>query len=359
MSFDYAAKIAALIAHAEDEALPEAARASYRAKAEKLMNQYRIAEEDLIATDQFAAVPVKDVITVMETGAYDNPLRNEYWRLFSLIADHAGVRVAGNYVYRDYASGDYETKLEAAMVGYEGDIAYAKFIWTAARLVFLTRIDARRNPDLSDQENAYYMRNSGMPRNLIAQALWGSAMTDGTAHGRVQKFYLAECAKRQETPRVSGRGIQVDVYRAAYARSFVNQFKWRLREASDAAGTTGGGLVLHGRKERVDEAFYREYPKHRPMSPEEAARQDAQRAEEEANCPDCAKTKSKTGKCGRHRPTQVRQSDLARWDRMNHSPEARAGSLAGHHAAAAVNLQRGFDRKEAAAAPTERGAIAG
>jgi hypothetical protein len=355
MAFDYAAKIAALIAHAEDEANSPEARATYRAKAESMMRDYRIAEEDLIATDQFAAVPVLDKVIVMESNAYDNPLRDEYWSLFSRIARHAGIRLQGRYTGW---SGD-NSQLAATVVGYEGDIAYAKFIWTAARLVFLTRIDASVNRSLSDQQNCYYMRNSGLTRKEIATALWRSSATDGAAHGKVQKLYFAECAARGETPRVSGRGIQVDIYRKAYARAFVNEFGWRLNEAKDAAGTSGGGLVLHGRAERVDEAFYKEFPNMRPSSKEENEEAMRRMDEEEANCPDCKKTTSKSGKCKRHRPTEISEAERRRYARMTRSPEARAGSANGTEAARAVNLARGFERTAATDAPASRDAIGG
>jgi len=360
MAFDYAKKVSALIAMAEDESQTPEARANYRAKAEELMKQYRIAEEELIATDQFAVVPVLDTIDVMETGALDNPLRGQYWSLFSAIAKHAGVRVRGEYHYGPFGTGANRretSRLEATMVGYEGDIAYAKFIWVAARLVFMTRIDARINRSLSDQENAYYMRNSGVTRKDIATALWGSGPTDGQAHGKVQKLYMAECAKRGETPRVSGRGIQVGLYREAYADSFVNEFMWRLRKAKDAAGTSGGGLELHGRKDRVDEAFYKEFPEMRPESPEEAEKRWKEFQEAEANCEDCKKTKSSTGKCKAHRPRYMTAAEVERNNRRYNGPEAQAGRRAGSEAAQSVNLQRGFHRQEAAAAPEERGAI--
>jgi hypothetical protein len=336
MARDYAKTIGHLIACAEDESLPEAARASYREKAEAMMREYRIEEEQAIATESTAAVPVMDHITIMERWAYTNPLRQFYWGMWSRIANHCGVRSHGKYTAWD---GD-DSQLVAHVVGYEGDIRYAELLFTAARLVFMTRIDARVDRSLSDQENCYYMRNSGMKRNEIARMLWGSAPTDGAAHGRVQKMYMAECAKRGETPRVSGRGIQVDVYREAYAQGFVEQLGYRLQTASEAVDKASGGLVLHGRKERVDKAFYAEFPSARPMSDEEAAKYWEQQAEEEANCADCKKTTSKTGKCRRHRPTEVTQAQIRRSNRKYFSPEAQAGRRSGERAAADVHIGR-------------------
>lgn len=351
-TFDYAAKISKLIAMAEDQSLPEAARASYQSKAESLMREYRISEEEAIASESTAAVPVSDELPIMETNAYENDLRDYYWSMWSRIAQHCGVRTAGKY-----NGWDADSKLTATVVGYEGDIRYAELLYTAARLVFMTRIDARVNPELSDQENCYYLRNSGMKRNEIAYRLWGSSSTDGAAHGRVQKLYMAECAVRQEVPKVSGRGIQVSVYRDAYARAFTNQLGYRLRAASEAVDKVSGGLELHGRKERVDEAFYSLFPVYRPMSAEERAQWMAEIEEEEAKCEDCRKTTSKTRKCAKHRPTEVSAADLRRYNRRHHSPEAYAGERAGQRAAADVHIGRSGtpEPRQAHSAPERQG----
>lgn len=350
---DYAKTIAHLIANAEDETLPAAARANYRAKAESMMREYRVAEEEAIATEGVATVPVLDKIVIMESRALHNPLRNQYWTMWSQIAKHCGIRIEGKYVYAE----DGESRLEASAVGYEGDIRYAELLYTAARLVFLTRIDARVNTSLTDQQNCYFMRNSGMKRNEIARALWGSAPDDGAAHGKVQKLYLAECASREETPRVSGRGIQVDIYREAYANSFVNELGWRLHAASDAVDSAEGGLVLHGRKERVDEAFYNEFPHRRPMTDEERAAREAAWEAEEADCEPCAKTKSKSGKCSRHRPTHLSAADLRKYERLHHSPEAQAGGRSGRAAAKEVHIGRQTEKTTRATGSPERTAL--
>jgi hypothetical protein len=354
MAFDYAAKIGRLIAMAEDESLPQVARDSYRSKAEQMMREYQIAEEDAIATESSVAVPILDKLTIMENSAWSNPLRGHYWGLWSQISHFCGVRTKGLYT----SGPNGEQQLIAQVVGYEGDVKYAEMIYTAARLVFMARIDARVDRSLTDQENCYFMRNSGMRRNNIATRLWGSDPKDGAAHGKVQRLYLAECAKRGETPRVSGRGIQVDVYREAYARAFVSEFGWRMlaaRDASDAA--SGGALVLHGRKERVNEAFYAEFPQARPKSAEErAAEWDLQQAEEAA-CEDCKKTKSASGKCKQHRPTEINAAQRERYERRYNSAEARAGERSGRAAAADVHLSRTSPRAQRAEAAPQQAEI--
>lgn len=359
MARDYAKLIGALIANAEDESLSEAARTAYREKAEAMMREYRVAEEEAIASESTSAVPVSDSIVIMESRAYTNPMRKYYWDMWSRIANHCGVRTAGQYP--TYFGDDSNSKLVATAVGYEGDIRYAELLFTAARLVFLTRIDARLDPSLSDQENCYYLRGSGMSRKDIAMKLWGASPTDGAAHGKVQKFYQAECAKRGEPAKVSGRGIQVDVYRDAYARGFINELGYRLRNAAEAVDKQAGGLVLHGRKERVDEAYYVLFPQYRPRTQEENARLLQEYAEEEANCEDCKKTSSITGKCKRHRPSTISAAARRRYDRKYNSAEARAGERTGSLAARDVHISRTGAPEAARKAPAapERGALGG
>lgn len=344
--FNYAAKIGKLIAMAEDETLSAEARIAYREKAELLMREYRISEEQTIAGDQFSILPGRFEVVLMESNAYLNDLRDDYVSLWREIARHAGVRSVVEFRWSDKPYHNYdECQLVAVVYGYEIDVHIAEFYWTAARLVFMTRIDARPQSTLTDQENCYFMRNSGMSRIDIAAALWGEeTRLKAAPHARVQNLYLAECATRGEEPRVAGRGIQVKAYREAYANSFVSEFGWRLREARDAADSKGGVIDLAGRSERVDEAFYAAYPGRRPMTAEQQAEAQAKWAAEAeaelADCEACKTTKSKTGKCKRHRPVEYSEADYRRWDRKQNGPEARAGRANGAAAARAVNVER-------------------
>lgn len=357
MARDYAKTIGALIAMAEDESLTDEARSSYRLKAEQLMREYRISEEEAIAQDISAATPIEKSVTLMEFNAFSNPLRQKYADLWYSIARHAGVR---SIVVTDYTDEDFTGQLIAKVVGYDMDIRLAEFLWTAARLVFITRIDVRVNRELGDQENCYFMRASGMARIDIAAALWGEeTRTKAAPHARVQKLYVAECEKRGEQPTVAGRGIQVGLYREAYAEAFVRQFGWRLQEARDAADSTGGALEMHGRKQRVDQAFYERFPQYRPMSDEERAKWRLKAQEERDNCPKCKRRKDGR-KCTMHRPYEATEKDRRAYYRKYESQEARAGAAAGAAAAEAVNVQRtAGERAQRTDAAPERVALGG
>jgi hypothetical protein len=110
-----------------------------------------------------------------------------------------------------------------------------------------------------------------------------------------------------------------------YADAFVNEFYWRLLAARQAANkATGNGpeMVLAGRQERVDEAFYVNHPHMRPQpatgtaepyvdTRSEAEKKEAERAE--------------------------RKERLAQ-AKLRNSPAGQAGWKAGKQAAASVDL---------------------
>lgn len=318
MAFDYAAKIQALLANANDERLPDEARASYRTKAEQLMRDYRIAEEDAIAREIVGHEPIRSDVRVTSN---HTRLAAWYQDAFSAIARHTGIRVA----YR------WDGGWVAQVVGYEGDVRYAEFLWTAALLMFATRIDPRWDDTLSMDENVYRLRASGMKRKDVAYA----AGLDGAnpAHrSRVQNIYLRECAARGENPAAAGLGHNADAFRQAYADSFCSTLRYRLREARDAADAVGGGLVLHGRSDRVDEAFYAAFPHLRPKP-----RVDVDDTPAEP-CKRCAKNPSKS--CREHPAYTVDKSTLRRWEAVSRSP----GNAAGRRAAEGVVIERGTTR---------------
>lgn len=351
-----AEQIGKLIAMSEDEGLTKEARASYAAKAEKLMREYRIDEENVISSGGDAQIlPQRFEIVIMEyTGSYyANAFRESYGEIWREIANHAGLKSHQEYRYDVDTDEGRVNRIVAVGYGYEIDIRLAQFLWTAAHLTFATRVDVRVNPQLSDQENCYYMRGSGQERNDIAHALWGSDYKNGAAHGKVQKLYLAECAKRGEEPSVGGKGFQAERYRQAYADGFTDQFGWRLRDARSAVDAQSGGLVLRGRDERVAEAYYTEWPDRRP-EPIDPAEREARRAankarhealaEEIRKCQDSGRcSKAKSGACLKHRPYVITDADRRRWDlqrERDNNPEARAGRAAGVAAASSVDFRR-------------------
>lgn len=317
MGFDYAAKIQALLARADHPNTPAPEAASCRATAERLMRDYRIAEEDAIAREIVGHEPIQAVIRL--TTGYTR-MGWAYTNVWHSIEKHCGVRAVVRW----------DNGNVAHVVGYEGDVRYAEFLWTAALMMFATRIDPTWDNAVSFEENVWRLRGSGVLRKDVAYM----AGLDGSnpAHrSRVQSVYVRECARRGETPLATGLGFNADAYRTAYAESFHRELGRRLRDARDAADNVGGGLVLHGRADRVREAFYVAHPDQRPKPADP-------NAEPAAPCPACAKAKS--GHCRQHPAYSITAADRRRWNAVDNS----TGNAAGRRAAEGVVIQRGGTR---------------
>lgn len=321
MSQDMLAKVRKLIDTAESyEAAGNAeAAAAYREKAEGLMRDYRIEEEHLIAQDPTSVLPMLRSVVIIGQGS---PFQQTYINLFHMIARHAGLRMTFDWE-RPAEGGPHE--VVAKTVGYESDIRYAEMLYTAARMVFGEKLEPKVDRNLSDQVNAYRLRGAGMERVRVAELIWGNR--DKVNLGKVGRYYKAECAARGEVAALDGRGVTGKVYREQYAEEFVWALGNRLRRASDAAGSFGGGMVLHGRKERIEEAFYTHFPYLRP-STEVVVQQE---------CEACKTTKHESGECKDHRPRDTSRADAARARRYN-SPAAQRGREAGQAAARHVDL---------------------
>lgn len=336
MARDYAKLIGALLAHAEDEGNSEEARQSYRDKAEKLMAEYRVEQEEALATDPGSALPIVKRITLLPTW---NSFREIHYPLiFRLLADHTECKTWVHWV-----SGE---GLVAEVAGYEGDIRYLEFLWTAAHLMFATRIDPTWDDSRTESENIFLFRNAGIERRAIADRAWGvGAGQEAKNRSKVQRIYLAEAARRGEQPRATGLGFNTRQYREAYAREFIDTLSQRLWLARQAANAAYGQVSLANRSARVVEALYEAFPDLRPST----AVAEPYVAPNE-NCDRCKKAAS--GYCREHqwlKPRQVTEADRRRWDREANSPSAMAGRANGRQAAEGVQIQRGAETPKAEA----------
>lgn len=327
MAFDYAAKIQALLANADDEALSDAARQLYRDKADQLMDQYRIAEEDALATDPGSAKPIfKDIRVTKYNTLASRDLERYYTQVMRTIVRHAGCLM--KLIWDD--------GYVATVCGYEGDVRYAEYLWTSALLVLVTRIDPVWDDTLPEGENIWRLRNAGIERRVIADRAWGYGAGKLAANrSKVQRVYLRECDTRGEMPRATGLGHQTQVYRDAYADAFATELSWRLQMARSAADRERGGLVLHGRMERVQDALWDRFPDMKPQPPKAAP----EGAAVYVPCPKCAANKS--GKCKDHPYSAVTVASERRWAARERSASRAAGTDAGRDAAARVDVVRG------------------
>lgn len=325
MAFDYAAKIRALLAKAdgEQELGNDGTAAEFRTKAAEWMKRYQIEEEAALAVDPTLIEPTSLVI---EFKPRDFTLAAFYAGLIRILAQHCEVRY-------DVTRIDY-TSYRVTVVGYEGDLKYFEFLWTAAFLMFTTKIDPTWDAARPAGENIFLLRQAGFKRADIANmAGWDG--TKASDRSKVQRIYLAEAARRGAVAAATGLGFQAKDYRQAYARGFNGTLASRLMTARDAADSVGGVVVLSGRAERVDEAFYLLFPGYRPGVSVEVEYVDPRK-----DCGKCIKAKS--GACNDHsylRPRAWTQADERRWQTQQYGPSAEAGRATGTAAAEAVLLR--------------------
>lgn len=269
-------RIQALIAKADGTDYPAEAD-SFRAKAEALMHQYRI-EESMLA----AAAPVGTGLAPVWAEWIVCEMHNEFYTSYHAIASYVLHHVGGEGVLR-YKAGNAVMEC----VGYESDLRYGEMLLTSATLAFGRLLEPTYNANESDQLNAYRMRKAGMEGRRIAMALWGR--DDKHLRPKARKLYEAEARSRGEDPKeLMGQGNSVKVYRQSYAEGFTAELWHRLVRMRYTKGEESQGLVLAGRRDAVQEAFYERYPQFRPQP----------RAGRIGECPQCAKAKS--GHCRKH-----------------------------------------------------------
>jgi hypothetical protein len=304
-TWDYLGKVQKLLNKADDLAATPEESAMLRAKAEELMRKYRIEEEELLATDATSAEPV---YVEMDLCRYGSEFRQAHINMMWDAAEHAGVQA--HFFFGD-------RMLKVGIVGYEGDARYATFLYSAARLVFSAHLEPEIDPSLSERENIWRLRSSGMERQRVARVLWGEEVgSKASAHAKVGKIYKEECAARGSDVAFDGKGIVLKDFRTAYARNFRDGFNAKLRQARDAADSVGGAMVLHGRKERVTEAFYVRFPQYRPTEV------------------------ATTSKAPAKKERRWSQADERRYARAFLSRAATMGASAGRTAAEEIELSR-------------------
>lgn len=274
---DMMRKVQGLLATAEsyDETNPETA-ANYRANAERIMVKYRIEQEDLIKqggvqTEQFA-VQYHDVTAY----AMGSEFADTYRSLLGYMARHTGCRL----VWHGYVS-DPETNTmfrNGVLIGYEADIRYAEALYLNARLVFADRMEPKKDPALSDEDNVYRMRMAGMERSRIGLAMgWGGEGTKGP--GKATTMFKRACkARGEDASALLGKGNNVKNFRSVYVDEFTTAIWYRLWDARNAIEKETGGIVLHGRSERVDEAVYERWPHLRPVPMERSIGEEPKRS---------------------------------------------------------------------------------
>jgi len=257
-------KVRKLLNLADDERTPANEAASARARAESIIQKYRIEEQDLI--NSRPDLGLKPISVQIDLIPVSTQYRNTYYYLIHWISEHCGVRVGG--LTQKFSEIPQMWTVE--LVGYHSDIQYAELLYASARAVFSSRMEPAVDRSLSDEDNVYRLRSAGIERARIAELLWG-IRDSKPANIKVTKLYKRACEARGENPDVSGRRISAKTFRREYSDQFVATLYYRLRQARDATDTDAGALVLASRKDQVDEAYYQRYPYLRPEETDDKA----------------------------------------------------------------------------------------
>jgi hypothetical protein len=242
----------------EDERLEEGPEKDLmRTHMERLINDYRVTEDEL---NQINAAEGRAPIAVpgvrrFRAYPYGGEYASVYRSLLGYCASHAQCRVVIGYEYSDIG----QLWAVAEVFGYEHDARYAEALFTEARGYFMSRMEPRVNPTLSDGANVYRLRTAGIERGRIGEMMgWGDK-----AHIRVTNVYKRYCAEQGLEPVMTGKGNSMKTFREAFASAFPNTLWDRLYNARAAAAAEGAVEIL-GRKEAVDELLYERYPDLRP-----------------------------------------------------------------------------------------------
>ena len=315
------AKVQGLLAVAEDSATLPAAAENYRAQAQAIMTKYRIEEEELRQTKIASGTAAKPVTVTFGFMRGHSPYLNHYYSMILSVMNHVGVR--GQWKSTREANeetGRMESVYNMVMVGFDSDIQVAQMLYTNLRLTFSEKLEPKVDRSLSDLENVYRLRSAGIERGRIGEMMgWGD-----NAHIKVTNVYKKACAARGEDPKVVGRSLNVKTFRTSFADAFLSETQSRLWRMRTGAGDSGA-LVLVGREEAVNEAFYEEFPDLRP-----AAAIDTPRRSVKEQCPKCQK--SKRGACRDH---------YVATGSYKPRPHSSTGWTAGTMAAREADLSRG------------------
>lgn len=311
-------KVQKLLAKADDPAVTEAEAASFRAGAERIMREYRIAEEEAY---QRGETDLSELIEIeLQICRYRSDHLATFSDMFWYAARHAGVRSATRY---------REGYFVGVLVGFAPDVRYAEMLFLSASLEFAANMDPQRIDGEEERLTAYRFRNAGRTRREVAVMLWGYGVDRSVAaHQKVQRWY-EEVAAERGTPIVAGRGVSRADYVKVYAAAFSSRFAQRLRLARDGSDGIGGAVVLANRAERVDEEFYRRYPHLRPST-------------EVVSAEEYRDTRTEAQKARDARAAQKRADELRK---LYASAAGRAGWSAGTAAADQVNIS-GVDAPE-------------
>lgn len=336
-------RIKKLLDRAAHPGTPAPEAESCLATADAMMTKYAIDEAMLNAarSPEERLRPERRDLTLFEPYG---PLRGSLdtiMRQLAELCDVAVARIGGG---------------KHAVVGFTADIDYFEMLFMSVRLTFQSRMFPRWDPTADTDLNVYSFKLAGYKWLDIYKAAhdagtrlgYSAPPNDGGAMIRAYKRHAKRVGDTRQI-----RTQRFDAYRESYKSGFVNTIAERVytqrkdRANAESASGSGAELVLRDKRADVLEAFYVDFPSHRPISDEEAERQMAEwRAERAAE--EAAEAERRAALTDEQRDLEDRMrerkeaEDQRRWaayDAKNRSD--RDGYAAGSAAAQSLDLSGG------------------
>lgn len=314
-------KVQKLLARAEHPNTPVPEAETSREMANAIMEKYRIEEETARQLRVASGTAAKPIEVLFEYLSESSVYGNHYYSMLLAVMHHLGVRGLSGPSKRNEETDDDGHVIRVNygrtmnMIGFDTDIQLVQMLYTNLRLTFAEKLEPKIDRSLSDEDNVYRLRSAGMERPRIGEAMgWGA-----NAAQKVTKIYVKACQARGEDPKVVGKQLNAKTFRDSYADAFYSEIVNRLQRMK-ANSNESGAIVLHGRQESVNEAFYERYPSLRPMA-------TLPGKSEYKPCERCAKAKS--GSCRAHTYAKGKER-----------PFSRVGWTAGTNAAREADLSR-------------------
>ena len=309
---DLIRKIEALLAQADHPNTGPAEAEVFRNKAEQMMYKYRIDEMALGLGGQATTEQEEPEWAEFYICDVDNEFNDYYYTIFLRIISHLDIKCEIERGYDESGRPVYN----ANVIGYSSDRRFAQILWQSVRLSFGKNLEPVVDPNLSDAENCYNLRNAGMEGKKIAAAVFGDISKSMRIKARNMARKHAEEIGEDHSS-FSGRGNSMEVYRESYAQAFLSTITGRLQAMAHARVIEAAGtMVLASRSNAVNEALYERYPYRKPR--QEVATASESTFSSQGQCGKCRQAKS--GYCREHgwmrpRTARTRKANQGAYDR--------------------------------------------
>jgi len=279
-------KVRSLVQRAEHPSTPPDEAATCRAKADELMFKYAIDQAQLRDSQPAASQtkPGKIVIDLCDAGI---PYESNFTQLVMVICEHTrcaclflGAQMdrsaldAWKIVYGDF-------KVQAEVYGFESDLKYFEILYTTLLLHMSNGIDPRPDASRTDEENAYFLHNSGLNWGEIARLYYPARDPQHGGWNGVKvpsgEFYPGKVWKRAYDRYLrANKGTAVSLppkfteaartnWRQNFAESYVATLRRRLYMARSGRAA-GSDMVLRSSMQAIKDMMKGEHPNSQTMA---------------------------------------------------------------------------------------------